>query len=95
MLIWLWAVLLGFGEGAWLPTLSLLSSTSFGLPAYGAIFGALNLTANTGTATGPLFAGLLYDATGTYHWVFVTFASLYVVGISAILLVKRPKLPAD
>ena len=90
-LIWAWAVLLGLGVGAWLPTLSMLGSTNFGLLAYGAIFGALNLAQSTGTATGPFFAGLMYDATGTYHWVFVTFALMYAVGIPAILLVKRPK----
>jgi MFS family permease len=90
MLVWLWAVLLGLGSGAWLPTLSMLGSTNFGLLAYGAIFGALNLAQSAGAATGPFFAGLMYDATGTYHWVFVTFALLYAVSIPAILLVKRP-----
>ena len=90
-LLWLWAALLGFGEGAWLPTLSLLASTNFGLLAYGAIFGALNVTANTGTATGPLFAGLVFDATGTYYWVFATFALMYAVSIPALLLVKKPR----
>ncbi|TFH36081.1 MAG: MFS transporter [Dehalococcoidia bacterium] len=93
-LIWAWAVLLGLGVGAWLPTLSMLGSTNFGLLAYGAIFGALNLAQSAGTATGPFFAGLMYDATGTYHWVFVTFALMYAVGIPAVLLVKRPKAPA-
>ena len=91
MLIWAWAVLLGLGVGAWLPTLSMLGSTNFGLLAYGAIFGALNLAQSTGTATGPFFAGLMFDATGTYYWVFVTFALMYAVGIPTILLVKRPK----
>jgi len=90
LLVWLWAALLGFGVGAWLPTLSMLGSTNFGLLAYGAIFGALNLAQSAGAATGPYFAGLVYDATGTYHWVFVTFALLYVAAIPAVLLTKRP-----
>ena len=91
MLIWMWAVLLGLGSGAWLPTLSMLGSTNFGLLAYGAIFGALNLAQSAGAATGPFFAGLMYDATGTYRWVFVTFALIYIIAIPAILLVKRPR----
>jgi len=49
---------------------------------------------SSGTATGPFFAGLMYDATGTYYWVFVIFASLFAVGIPTILFVKRPKAPA-
>jgi MFS family permease len=89
-LIWMWAALLGLGAGAWLPTLSMLGSTNFGLLAYGAIFGALNLAQSAGAAIGPFFAGLVYDATDTYHWVFVTFALMYAVAIPAILLVKKP-----
>lgn len=89
-LIWAYALLLGFGVGSWLPTLSMLASTNFGLIAYGAVFGALNLVQSTGTATGPFFAGVMYDVTGTYHWAFVTFGLLFAIGIPAILFVRRP-----
>jgi MFS family permease len=89
-LIWAYSLLLGFGVGSWLPTLSMLTSTNFGLIAYGAVFGALNLVQSTGTATGPFFAGLMYDATGTYYWAFVTFGLLFAIGIPAILFVKKP-----
>lgn len=91
--IWVFALLLGLGMGAWLPTLSMLASTNFGLLFYGAVFGAVNMAQSAGTATGPFFAGLMYDATGTYYWVFVIFASLFAVGIPTVLLVKRPKTP--
>jgi MFS family permease len=89
-LIWGYALLAGFGMGAWLPTLSILASRNFGLAFYGAIFGALNLAQSMGTATGPFFAGLMYDATGTYYWAFVTFGVLFFIGIPVILLVKKP-----
>ncbi|MFW6056189.1 MAG: MFS transporter [Chloroflexota bacterium] len=91
ILIWAYALLLGFGVGSWLPTLSMLASTNFGLLAYGAIFGALNLVQSLGTATGPFFAGVMYDTTGTYYWAFVTFGLLFAIGIPVILLVKKPK----
>ncbi len=94
ILIWVFALLLGLGMGAWLPTLSMLASTNFGLLFYGAVFGAVNMAQSAGTATGPFFAGLMYDATGTYYWVFVIFAALFGIGIPAVLLVKRPKVPA-
>ena len=89
-LIWAYGLVLGLGVGAWLPTLSMLASTSFGLAFYGAVFGALSLAPSIGAATGPFFAGLMYDATGTYYWAFVTFAAMFVVGIPLILLVKKP-----
>jgi MFS family permease len=88
--IWAYALLAGFGMGAWLPTLSILASRNFGLAFYGAVFGALNLVQSTGTATGPFFAGLMYDATGTYYWTFVTYGVLLLIGIPLILLVKKP-----
>ncbi len=77
LLIWAYALLLGLGVGAWLPTLSMLSSTNFGLLFYGAVFGALNMANSIGTATGPLFTGLMHDATGSYIGAFT---------ISAVLL---------
>jgi len=93
IVIWAYAILLGLGVGAWLPTLSMLASTSFGLLFYGAVFGALNLCQSLGTAAGPLVAGTVHDVTGTYYWAFVTSAVLLAVSIPAILLVKRPPRP--
>ena len=90
VLIWAYTMLLGLGVGAWLPTLSMLSSTNFGLLFYGAVFGALNLAQSMGTATGPLFAGMMHDATGSYLGSFTTAAILLVIAIPAILLVKKP-----
>ena len=95
VLIWTYALLFGLGAGAWLPTLSVLASVNFGLLFYGAVFGALNLAQSLGTATGPLFAGLMHDATGSYMTAFTVAAVLLALSIPAILLVKRPKPPAN
>ena len=92
-LIWAYALLLGLGIGAWLPTLSMLSSSNFGLLFYGAVFGALNLAQSVGTATGPLFAGLMHDATGSYVGAFTTAAVLLAIAIPAILFAKKPQAP--
>lgn len=93
IVIWAYALLLGLGVGAWLPTLSMLASTSFGLLFYGAVFGALNLCQSLGTAAGPLFAGTMHDVTGSYHGAFITAAALLTVSIPAILLARRPARP--
>ena len=89
-LIWAYALLLGFGIGSWLPTMSMLVSTTFGLAYYGSLFGIISFLESTGTSIGPLFAGLMFDASGTYYYAFITFAALYAVAIPAILLVRRP-----
>lgn len=89
-LIWVYALLLGFGIGSWLPTMSVLVSSTFGLACYASIFGVIAFLESAGTSLGPLFAGVMFDATGTFYYAFVTFALLYAIAIPAVLLVKRP-----
>ncbi|MFC1980856.1 MFS transporter [Chloroflexota bacterium] len=90
-IIWLYAIMAGLGSGSWLPTMSMLTSTSFGLASYGAIFGIVSLFQCTGSATGPFMAGYLYDIMKTYHWAFVIFISLYSVALPSVLLIRRPR----
>ncbi len=88
LVIWTYSLLLGFGAGAWLPTASILTSGTFGLAHYGSIFGAINLLLNLGTATGPLVAGLMFDAMGTYQAAFTVGAIFCGIAVPMVLLVK-------
>ena len=90
-ILWLYAVIMGLGVGSWLPTMSMLVSTNFGLGAYGAIYGVISLSMSFGSSTGPLTAGYIYDATGSYHGAFNLFFILYIVAIITVLAVRRPK----
>lgn len=89
-ILWGYAVVMGLGVGGWLPTMSMLVSTNFGLVSYGAIFGAISFTQSTGAAIGPLLAGYLYDATGTYQQVFIIWFAAYTLSMLSVLLVRRP-----
>ena len=91
--IWLYTVIMGLAMGSWMPSMSMLISTTFGLSSYGAIFGMITLFQLVGTAAGPFVAGYMYDAMHTYYWAFFTFLVLTVVAIPAILAVRRPKSP--
>jgi len=91
-IIWLYAIMMGLGVGSWVPTMSMLVSTNFGLASYGAIFGVVTLFNNIGAATGPLMAGFMYDTMNTYYWAFIVFIALYLMAIPAILVVRRYKL---
>jgi MFS family permease len=90
-IIWAYSMTMGFGGGSWLPVISMIVSTNFGLASYGAIFGTVILIQNLGASTGPLFAGYIYDTTKGYHWAFVIFMVLYAVAIPTVLAVRRPK----
>jgi len=93
--IWTYAALLGLGAGAWLPTLSMLTSSRFGLVHYGAVLGALNICLSLGLSSGPLFSGLMHDATGSYLLAFAIFAALLFLSIPTILFARKPKLPVS
>lgn len=90
-IIWLYAIILGLGAGAWLPTMSMLINTYFGLTSYGTIFGMITLVQSVGGAIGPPFAGYMYDTMNTYRWAFLIFLALYAVALPAILAIRRPK----
>jgi MFS family permease len=90
IMIWIYAVTLGLGIGCWLPTMSVLTSSNFGLSSYGAIFGIVAMSNALGTAVGPLIAGYMFDITHTYFWAFLLMLSLYGIAIPAILAVRRP-----
>ncbi len=87
---WLYAAAMGLGTGSWLPTMSMLVSGYFGLAHYGAIFGAVTIPYAVGSAVGPLAAGRMYDASGSYDVVLVLFLALYLVSIVTILVTRRP-----
>lgn len=92
-IIWLYAIFMGLGAGSWVPAMSMLVSANFGLVSYGAIFGAITLAYNFGTATGPLSAGYIYDITNAYYWAFILSAALQLIAIPIILAMRRPKSP--
>ena len=91
IIIWLYATVMGLGVGSWLPAMSIIVSTNFGLASYGAIFGMVAFIQSIGAATGPFTAGYIYDTTGSYHWAFIAFIISYLVAVLTILPVRRPK----
>jgi MFS family permease len=89
-MVWLYAVVFGFGVSSWMTTMSILTSTTFGLASYGAIFGMLSLFQNMGGSIGPLLAGYLYDSMNTYYWAFIIIMAMVVLAMPLVLAVRRP-----
>lgn len=87
---WAYAVAMGLGIGSWLPTMSMLVSSYYGMANYGAIFGAVTIPYAVGSAIGPLAAGRMYDAAGNYDSVFVLFLVFLIVSVATILAARRP-----
>ena len=89
--VWLYAMIMGLGIGSWLPTLSLLTSTTFGLASYGAIWGMITSIHSIGNAAGPMAMGYIYDTQGSYRWAFIIALVTLAISIASILLIRRLK----
>jgi MFS family permease len=86
LLIWAYALVFGVGVGSWLPMMSMMVSTTFGIATYSVVFGAVSMIQQIGSATGPYAAGLIYDITGSYHHAFQLAMGLLVISVVLILL---------
>jgi MFS family permease len=65
----------------------------FGRGSYGVIMGLSTLITMFGNICGPLVAGLLADATGSYETGFTVLACLAGVGSVFFLVSKKPATP--
>ena len=90
--LFLYAVIMGFGVGSWMPTMSMLTSSIFGIASYGAIFGVVSMFQCLGGATGPLLAGYIYDRTHIYRWAFLIILAMVISAIPLVLKARRPQM---
>jgi MFS family permease len=90
-MIWIYSIVMGFGLGSWLPTMSVITSSTFGLASYGVIWGLITGIHGLGTAFGPMVVGYIYDTWGSYQRAFVLALSLLVMASIAIFMIRRPR----
>ena len=88
---YLFAVLYGVGFGGRIPLLTAMRGEYFGRKAFATIMGLSQFPNNLAMIGAPLFAGYMFDTTGTYAVPFATFAALNFLGAGLILTVRRPR----
>ncbi|MFC1847617.1 MFS transporter, partial [Chloroflexota bacterium] len=93
-MIYVWFVFHGIGTGAFWTLMSPIRGRYFGRKAFGSISGFSSLLMTPAGVAAPVYAGWVYDTTGSYIAVFTMFAAL--LGFAAILacLIAPPKPPA-
>jgi MFS family permease len=79
----------GLAYGGVMPLYAVLLREYFGARIMGTLLGAAGLASTVGMSLGPPLGGLLYDAYGSYFWMFVA-ATAIGVGAAAIALTVRP-----
>jgi MFS family permease len=88
-MIYLFAVIYGFGYGGLSALISPIIAELFGLGSHGVIMGTVVMFGGTGgMAVGPLLAGHICDITGSYQSAFLLYA---IIGVIGLVLVSRLK----
>jgi sugar phosphate permease len=82
--IWPFVIIYGFGIGAGGTLLPIVTRDIFGAGDFSAMFGFVIVLLAVGNSVGAPLAGFMYDATGSYHRVFVIITAIYIVAMIGI-----------
>src|SRR5437667_740083 len=77
------ALMFGFAYGGVMPLYAILVREYFGARVMGSAFGAVSLAATLGMALGPWLGGWLFDAVGSYAWMFIGSSA---IGLGAVVI---------
>ncbi len=93
LMAYVFAVFYGVGFGGRSPLTTAIRGDYFGRKAFATIMGMSQLPMNLAMIVAPLFAGYMFDTTGTYIVPFTTFAALSLLGAVLMLFVRKPESP--
>src|SRR6202012_1707349 len=83
------AALFGFIYSGVMPLYSVIARENFPLKMMGTVIGGISMGGSLGMATGPVVGGMIYDAVGSYRWLYVG-SCLMGLGAFAIAATFRP-----
>lgn len=90
-LIYVYAALFGISNGAIMTALPTFIGAYYGRASFAQIQGIVYAVGMAALAVGPLIAGALYDASGTYAWVFVIIIAGSILGLICTVMTRQPK----
>ena len=89
--MWAFVVLYGLSFGGFGMLFAVIIRNTFGIRAFGTIFGVVNMVSMIAAVVAPLLAGWSFDATGSYKTAFVILALIFGVGGLFIFTARPPK----
>ena len=89
----IFVIVYGFGFGARIPLGSAIRGEYFGRKAFGKVLGFSMVPMFLMMMLGPLFAGWMYDTSGSYDTAFIILAGIGFVGSVGFLLARKPPPP--
>ncbi len=84
LIMWISVPLFGYFNGAFGALFQLVVQDAFGIRSYGSIMGVINMSAVVSFGIGPLLAGMSFDVTGSYQFVFAAVAVMFAIGALAL-----------
>lgn len=90
IVLYLGTFVFGLTMGSIIMTQSLITAECFGMISFATVSGLMGMFVSAGSAIGPAIAGMIYDATQSYHFAFTLFAGLSLLASVAILFAKPP-----
>jgi MFS family permease len=81
----------GLAYGGVMPLYAVLARSYFGPHIMGGVVGAASLIASLGMSVGPLAGGWIFDAFGTYTWLYVGSAAVGLGAVAIALAFPPPK----
>ena len=93
-LFYLLLVVIYYGYGTLLSVFASTCADFYGTKHMGVNYGLLFSAWGVAGIVGPVIAGRVFDATGTYEVAFYVAAALSVVALAALMLAKPPQAPA-
>ena len=67
----------------------------FGRSSFGMLMGIISTAFNLGMLVSPIYAGVVFDRTGSYSLVLVSFLPIYLISGLVFLMVRKPSVPVS
>ena len=93
-MIYAWFILYGIGMGAVLMLITIMRGRYFGRKRFGSIHGTSMLLTPPIAVVAPIYAGWVYDTSGSYIPAFTLFAALLTLFTVLLSFARPPKPPA-
>jgi sugar phosphate permease len=90
VLLYFCTFVFGLTMGSLIMMQFLLIGECFGIPSFATISGAIGIFSMPGAAFGPMIAGVIFDATQSYQWSFILFATTSFLAMGIIYFAKPP-----
>lgn len=88
-MLYVFAILFGFGSGGLMPSSTALIGDTFGLSSLGKILGMLDIGWYVGAAVGPILGGYIFDISNSYSLAFLLSAIAMVLTALFLALVRK------